>query len=299
MSTDSAASVSPAVTGTAPATGRALHAARRLLTDTREILARGDLAAAAATLTYYAAIAVVPWVLLAIWSTTWLRGRAAAESEWNDLAVLIPPDMGGRDAFSEAVSIGVGLSVVGALVLLFPASFYGEGLRRACLGMHTGKDRFTGWRSRLSVLVLVLFVPPLAAVAVIVGSSMTTLAPDGGGDGGLADLAARVVIGFVTVWLTVTIPLTWVYRKVTPAGPSWPIAAVTALGTASFIAGFAQGFLLFLSLPIDVGIPYGGLRVIGGVVAAGLWLYVLHVLVIVGWAVGQALARSAGGDRVG
>ena len=204
-----------------------------------------------------------------------------------------------RDAFSEAVSIGVGLSVVGALVLLFPASFYGEGLRRACLGMHPGKDRFTGWRSRLSVLVLVLFVPPLAAVAVIVGSSMTTLAPDGGGDGGLADLAARVVIGFVTVWLTVTIPLTWVYRKVTPAGPSWPIAAVTALGTASFIAGFAQGFLLFLSLPIDVGIPYGGLRVIGGVVAAGLWLYVLHVLVIVGWAVGQALARSAGGDRVG
>ncbi len=280
------------------APGTVLSVVRRLASGTKEVLARGDLAAAAATLTYYAAIAVVPWVLLAIWSTTWLRGDAAAESTWRELAVLIPPEMGGRDVFGEAVSIGIGLTGWGALVLLFPASFYGEGLRRACLMMHPEKDRFTGWRSRLSILVLFVFVPPLTAVAVAVASSITTLAPDGGGTGDLGDLAARVVIEFLVVWLTLTIPLTWVYWKVTPGGPSLFVSAVTALGAASFIAGFSQGFLLFLSLPIDVGIPYGGLRVIGGVVAAGLWLYVLHILVIVGWAVGQSLDRTVGGGRV-
>ncbi|ASR05272.1 YhjD/YihY/BrkB family envelope integrity protein [Gordonia rubripertincta] len=277
--------------------------ARAVLSDTRAVLARGDLSAAAATLTYYAAIAVVPWVLLAIWSTTWVREASSAKDEWLGFGVLIPPDMGGRGVFDEAVAIGTGLSALSALVLLFPASFYGEGLRRACLMFHPEKDRFTGWRARVSVLALFVLVPPLTHILVAVGGSATGLTPDGGGSGGLGDLAARVVAGFVTVWLTLAVVLTWVYWKVTPGRPRLAVAAVTALGTASFIAGFVQGFLLFLSLPIDVGIPYGGLRVIGGVVAAGLWLYVLHVLVIVGWAVGQALdgARGAGirDDRVG
>ncbi|GAC53566.1 YhjD/YihY/BrkB family envelope integrity protein [Gordonia amicalis] len=272
---------------------------RAVVSDTRAILARGDLAVAAAALTYYAAIAVVPWVLLAIWSTTWIRGASSAESTWLGLDVLIPPDMGGRAVFDEAVVIGTGLSVLSALVLLFPASFYGEGLRRACLTFYPKRDRFTGWRSRLSILALFALVPTLAHIAVTVGGSITGLAPDGGGSGGFWDLATRVVVGFVTVWLSLAVALTWVYWKVTPGRPSLAIAGVTALVTASFIAGFAQGFLLFLSLPIDVGIPYGGLRVIGGVVAVGLWLYVLHVLVIVGWALGHALDGARVDDRVG
>ncbi|WP_074852546.1 YhjD/YihY/BrkB family envelope integrity protein [Gordonia westfalica] len=293
------------LSASAPPTTRASRISpsdvRGLVSGTRRILARGDLAAAAATMTYYAAIAVVPWVLLAIWSTTWVRGASDAASTWLGLDVLIPPAMGGREVFDEAVAVGTGLSALSALVLLFPASFYGEGLRRACLTLYPEKDRFTGWRSRLSILALFVLVPPLTHVAVAVGGSITGLAPDGGGTGGFWDLAARVVIGFVTVWLTVAAALTWVYWKVTPGGPSLAVAAVTALGTASFIAGFVQGFLLFLSLPIDVGIPYGGLRVIGGVVAAGLWLFVLHILVIVGWAVGQALGevRKAGVRRAG
>lgn len=36
---------------------------------------------------------------------------------------------------------------------------------------------------------------------------------------------------------------------------------------------------------------------IGGVVAVGLWLYVAHVIVIVGWAVGQAISKQRR-DRV-
>ncbi|WP_439030603.1 YhjD/YihY/BrkB family envelope integrity protein [Gordonia terrae] len=269
---------------------------RALLSDVRTVLGRGDLAAAAATLTYYAAIAVVPWALLAIWSTTWMPG-APDEESLAGLRVLVPAQMGGRGVFDEAVAVGTGLSLMSALVMLFPASFYGEGIRRACVSLHPREDRFTGWRSRIWVLGLLVALPPLTYVVVAVSGTLTTLAPDGGGSGSLADLALRVVVEFVTVWLTLTVALTWVYWRVTPGHQTLGVAALAALGTASFIAGFTQGFLLFLSLPIDVGIPYGGLRVIGGVVAAGLWLYVAHVIVIVGWAFGQAIGMQ-GGERV-
>ncbi len=273
---------------------------RALLSGIREVLGRGDLAASAATLTYYAAIAVVPWALLAIWSTTWMPGGADAES-LSKLRVLIPPQMGGRGVFDEAVAVGTGLSLLSALVLLFPASFYGEGIRRACVPLHPREDRFTGWRSRAWVLGLLVALPPLTYVVVTVAGALTTLAPDGGGTGGFVDLAVRVVVEFIVVWLTLTVALTWVYWRVTPGRPKLGVAAAAALATSSFIAGFTQGFLLFLSLPIDVGVPYGGLRVIGGVVAVGLWLFVAHVIVIVGWALAQAIGMQGigarGGDR--
>ena len=50
-----------------------------------------------------------------------------------------------------------------------------------------------------------------------------------------------------------------------------------------------QGFVLFLSLPLDLGAPFGGLDVVGGVVAIGLWLFALHVVLIVGWLATEAL----------
>jgi membrane protein len=93
--------------------------------------------------------------------------------------------------------------------------------------------------------------------------------------------------------------LTWVFRFVTPSGPRWTAATIGALTTASFLAGFLQGFALFLSLPIDVGIPYAGIDVVGGVVAVGLWLWVLHMVFLVGWSVTRSLDSRIGRPRTG
>lgn len=58
--------------------------------------------------------------------------------------------------------------------------------------------------------------------------------------------------------------------------------------------------LLALILPLDLGAPFGGLAVIGGVVALGLWLFALHLVVIIGWLTTQSfdalLARATQGD---
>lgn len=264
---------------------------RHVAHDTGRRLKGRDLAASAATLTFFAAIAVVPWFLLAVWSTTWFTDDA--EQTLLSLRVLLPPDMGARPAFDALVRAGVHLEILGAVLLLFPASFYGEGLRRACLALAPEPDRFTGWRARIAVMALLIAVPPLTWAFCKVGELMITFAPEGGGTNGFTDLLLRIYVGFWAAWLVLAVPLTWTFRFVTPGRPPWCVAAAGALATGSMMAGFLQGFSLFLSLPIDVGLPYGDLDFIGGVVAVGLWLFLLHVIVIVGWAATQALDTRA------
>lgn len=267
---------------------RALTEVRVLARGTGRVLSCGDLSAAAATLTYFAAIAVVPWLLLAVWSTSWGPGADAAEARLVELRVLVPPDMGGRPSYDALVHAGTHLGPWGALVVLLPASFYGEGLRRAGLALAPQPDRFTGWRARLLVMLPVVVLPVLAWAFFAVGDRLAPLAPEGGG-GGAGDLLVRVVVGFVTVWLLLAVPTAWAFRHVLPGRVRWWVAVAGALATTSCLAGFLHGFQLFLSLPVDVGIPFGGLGVVGGVVAVGLWLYVLHVQVLVGWALTRAL----------
>jgi hypothetical protein len=44
-----------------------------------------------------------------------------------------------------------------------------------------------------------------------------------------------------------------------------------------------------LALPLDLGAPFGGSTVVGGVVAPGLWLFLLHLVVVLGWLLTQSL----------
>jgi membrane protein len=244
-------------------------------------IGRRDVNVAAAQLTYFGAIAIVPWLLIACWSTTWFLGTATAEARLLDLQALVPPDMGARGPFRDLVRAGAELGIVGALVTLLPATFYGEGIRRGCLSLLPTRDTFTGWRARLSMLPLLVVAPLLAIAAVQLSSGIVDLA----GRDGLWPHLARIVISFTITWLVLTVPLTWVYRQVAPRHLPWTSAFLGALATASFLAGFLQGFLLFLAIPIDVGVPFGGLDVVGGVVAAGFWLFLLHLVLLVGWVV--------------
>ncbi|MEO9321899.1 YihY/virulence factor BrkB family protein [Nocardioides sp. C4-1] len=270
--------------------------ARAVVRGTGARLTGRDLSAAAAGLTYFSALSLVPWLLLALWTTSWYHGDDGAERRWLALRVLVPPDMGARPAYDALVHAGTHLGVVGALVVLFPASFYGEGLRRAALAVAPAPDRFTGWRARLTLMPLVVLTPLVGWALLESAELLVPLSPEGGGDG-IGDRLLRIVIGFVAAWLVITPILAWVYGAVLPERPRWWVALVGGLATASFVAGFLHGFQLFLAIPVDVGIPYGGLGFVGGAVAVGLWLYVLHTVVLVGWAVTQALESRVAGER--
>ena len=120
--------------------------------------------------------------------------------------------------------------------------------------------------------------------------------------GGVGATLGRVAVGFYAVLAALTIPLAWGFRVVGAGRVGWSALAAGALFTAACLSGFLQGFVLFLALPLDLGAPFGGLDVIGGVVAVGLWLFLLHLVVLCGWLATQSLddllvRRSAAAGR--
>jgi hypothetical protein len=65
--------------------------------------------------------------------------------------------------------------------------------------------------------------------------------------------------------------------------------------TGAFVSGFLQGFLLFLSLPVNLGRPFGGLTGVGVSSALLVRLWVLHAVVLVGYAFTWSLDERADG----
>ena len=49
--------------------------------------------------------------------------------------------------------------------------------------------------------------------------------------------------------------------------------------------------MLFCSLPLNLGVPFGGFDEIGGGVAVLLWLYLFHVIVLAGYSATLVLSR--------
>jgi len=244
-----------------------------------------DLALIAAGLTFYAGIAVVPVLVLAFALTAWLTSPERVADLGRELAALLPSEIGAPDAVEELVSAGVGLSLLGGLLALLPMSFYGEGLRRALLRFSSRREGMTGWKGRLGALPVILVTPLLLYPLLRVVAVMAELAETGG----FGPTVGRVALGFYSVLAALTVPLAWGFRVVAAGRVRWPALVAGALFTAACLSGFLQGFVLFLALPLDLGAPFGGLDVVGGVVALGLWLFLLHLVVILGWLATQSL----------
>jgi membrane protein len=270
-----------------------------LLAGVRRRLDGRDLALIAAGLTFYAGIAVVPLLVLAFALTARLTSPERVHALGNRLAELLPSQLGAPDAVARLVDAGVGLSVWGGVLALLPMSLYGEGLRRALLRFGGRREGLTGWRGRLAALPVLLITPVLLYPLLLSVPVMAELAETGGPGATMG----RIAIGFYGVLAALAIPLAWGFRVVGSGRVRWTALAGGALFTAACLSGFLQGFVLFLSLPLDLGAPFGGLTVVGGVVAVGFWLFLLHLVVVVGWLLTQALddlpARRSASGRSG
>ena len=96
------------------------------------------------------------------------------------------------------------------------------------------------------------------------------------------------MISFLSAWLVLTPVVIWVYRYVAPGHPEWLATVLVGSFTAANLSGFLHGFVLFCSLPLHLGTPFGGFTEIGGMVAVGLWLYLFHVILLAGYAATQS-----------
>jgi membrane protein len=175
------------------------------------------------------------------------------------------------------------------MLAVVPATFYGEGLRRTFAALAGHRETLPGWRGRLRVLPLFLLGPVLLLGVLVVTPWLARLF---GSDATGATLLG-IYVAFLVDWLALWAVLAYVYRVVGPE--SLPRRAIGwgSGATASVVAGFVQGFVLFLALPLDLGAPFGGSVVVGAVVAVGLWLWVLHVVVLVGYEATRVLAAGA------
>ncbi len=241
-------------------------------------LGREDTAVVAGGLTFYAAIAIVPLLLLTIRASSALTSREWVVDRFGDMALLLPDTLGARSALATLVDAGVSLGPLGIAIAIFPATFYGEGLRRALVRLTPVTESFIGWRGRILVLPFALLAPLLLLVLLISSQWLGEYT-----DGGRGQAALRVVVGFHFLWIVLAVPVAWVYRVIAPHRIRPRTLIVGSLTSAAFIAGFVQGFVLFLGIPVDLGAPFGGLTVIGGGIAMALWMFLLHVLLMVGW----------------
>lgn len=252
-----------------------------------------DLALYAAGLTFYGGIALLPATLVALRLAGALVGIHRVTELGEQVARALPDALGAPAVVSRLVTEGAHLRLLTLLVAVLPATLYGEGLRRAFVRLAGSDEAYVGWRGRLGVLPL-LVVTPLMALGVLESAPLfARLVADGPGGTALA-----VYLALVLDWLLLSVPLTYVYRVLSPRSPTWSAAAVGALVTASFVAGFLQGFVLFLALPLDLGLPFGGATAVGAAVAVALWLWVLHLLVLLGHQLVTALDERRPGEAL-
>lgn len=254
----------------------------------KDISAERDENALAATLTFYGAISVVPLLLLALRACALLTSPDWVIARGADVATLLPDALGARAVVHDLVGAGAGLTVLHCLLAVFPATFYGEGIRRSLTARRPRRRSFEGWRGRLALVPVAL----AASVLLLGFLAAAGWLADATTGGGVAALVVRVFLGFNVVFLMLCVLVGGAFALV--AAEPLPIRVVLwcSAATASILAGFLQGFVLFLAIPVSLGAPFGGLTAVGAVVAIGLWMWVLHVILIAGWTFTQACARA-------
>jgi membrane protein len=262
---------------------------RRLPRATQAGLARHDLLLHAAGVTVYAALAVVPLLLVVARLAALVAGERRVRVLAGSLETALPSTLGAGRVAAELITYAVDLRWVGVLVAVLPASLYGEGLRRAYASLSGVDDRLVGWRGRLAALPLLLVAPALLLGVLAITPLLNDLLGAGAGP-----TALGVYVALNVDWIAVSLPLAWSYRVVAPDPPSVRAALIGGFCTGAFVAGFLQGFVLFLWLPLDLGAPFGGLTAVGAVTAVLLWMWLLHVVVLVGYvATRSAVALAA------
>jgi len=267
---------------------------RGLLETIRDRLRGRDTALIAAGLTFYAGIAVVPALVLALALTSWLTSPETVRDLTARLAEVLPAQLGAPDALARLTEAGTGLTPLQAVLTLLPISLYGEGIRRALSRFTPIPDRFTAWRGRLLSLPLLVVAPLLLYPLLLAGRALADLAARPGAGAAVGGFAT----GYYSVLAVLTLPLIWVFRVVAVGRLHWRAVVLGALLTAASLSGFLQGFVLFLALPLDLGAPFGGLTVVGGVAAVGFWLFLLHLVLIAGWLFTVALDERLRRERV-
>ena len=269
-----------------------------LARDAREVVRevvghvrRHDLVFYSAGLTFYAAIAVVPLLLVAWFVTALVLGDELVTTLTLALAEYAPTSLGLQEGVRSLGEVGPRMGIAAFAAALIPATSYGDGLVRAMDRIAERDRRAKGLRGRLLGLVFVAALPPvvmaeLGAVAVLPGALGFT---------GRFNLAS-VAVAFVVGWLSASLLVGVLYRAFSPRPIRLGPLALGATLTGSFLAGMSLTWLFLLRFGVDVGIAFGDSDLLGTVVVAAVYLYLVQVVLLGGYVLSLVLARTAVGS---
>jgi membrane protein len=270
----------------------AFHIARTITTEVAGHVRRHDLVFYAAGLTFYAAIAVAPLLLVAWFVTSLVLGDNLVTTLTLALAEYAPTSLGLQDGVRSLGEVGPRLGLAAFAAALIPATSYGDGLVRALDRIAERDRRAKGLRGRLLGLVFVAALPPvvmaeLGAVAVLPGALGFT---------GRFNLVS-VAVAFVVGWLSAGLLVGVLYRAFSPrpiqAGP----LALGAVVTGAFLSGMSLTWLFLLRFGVDVGVAFGDSDLLGTLVVAAVFLYLVQVVLLTGYVLSLVVARVAGQAR--
>jgi membrane protein len=266
-----------------------VQTARAVVPEVVRQIRRHDLVFYAAGLTFYAGIAVVPLLLVAWFVTSLVLGDEVVRTLTTALAAYAPTSLGLREAVESLGEVGPRLGIASFAAALVPATSYGDGLVRAMDRIAERDRRAKGLRGRLLALVFVAALPPvvmaeLGAVAVLPGALGFT---------GRFNLVS-VAVAFVVGWLSAGLLVGVLYRAFSPRPlAAGPLALGAAL-TGSFLSGMSLTWLFLLRFGVDVGIAFGGSDLLGTVVVAAVFLYLVQVVLLGGYVLTMVLAGTVG-----
>jgi hypothetical protein len=103
-----------------------------------------------------------------------------------------------------------------------------------------------------------------------------------------------VAVAFVVGWLSAGLLVGVLYRAFSPrpiqAGPLVLGAGVTG----AFLSGMSLTWLFLLRFGVDVGIAFGGSDLLGTLVVAAVFLYLVQVVLLAGYVLSLVLAQVGG-----
>jgi membrane protein len=268
---------------------------RALFADVHTRLRGHDLFLVSAGATFYAAMALVPSLVVVVRLLAAVIGAERVLELADSVGRALPTAQGAGDVVRGLAATSVEVGWLPVVVALIPATVYGEGLRRGFARVSVRypepappavQGRTGAWRIRLRALPLLLLAPVGFLAVLEVAPFLVRLFGSG-----IPGSILGVYIALNVDWLVVSPVLVYVYRVLGPVRPGWWAALWGGFSTGAFVSGFLQGFVLFLAIPVDLGAPFGGYTQVGAAVAVCLWLWVFTALTVYGYALTLELQR--------
>jgi membrane protein len=234
----------------------------------------------ASGLAFYALVSLTPLLILMVWVASLVMPDTELRELSRQVARLTPPDLGAGRAVLRIAELGTGLGVASIVGVLWPASSYGAGLKRAFIHLSlVERERHPGLRGRglLLILLLPLFVIGSLAAAIAVTGLFTD------GLDRVVGWVAALPAAFLGTWVAMTV----IYRMFPPDVLSWSRIVRAAAFTAAGVSVLSVIFTVFMNVA-DFRDQYA-ISAVAAVVLVALWLFWTNVLVLVGYRVARAL----------